>query len=149
MKESYGQGLATRPGPESCAGHGNRTGEALTGVHAGQPLSSEIISPACRPCSVRGKATLLGDVNRKSLINAAESKTLSMCGNSLRGNRETLEAPASQDAGRSEKAYGRTAGMHVSRESDGPIVPQKRANKDGSSSAEPVEGRGPPKGNGQ
>ena len=41
MKEPYGKGLATRPGPESCAGHGNMTGEALTRVHAGQPLSSE------------------------------------------------------------------------------------------------------------
>jgi hypothetical protein len=31
MKEPYGQGLATRPGPESCGGHGNTAGEALTG----------------------------------------------------------------------------------------------------------------------
>jgi hypothetical protein len=30
MKEPYGKGLATRPGPESYAGHGNMTGEALT-----------------------------------------------------------------------------------------------------------------------
>ena len=57
MKEPYGKGLATRPDPESCAGHGNRTGEALTRAHVGQPLSSEIIPPACRPCGVKGKAT--------------------------------------------------------------------------------------------
>ncbi len=57
MKEPYGKGLATRPGPESCAGHGNMTGEALTRAHVGQPLSSEIISPVCRPCDVMGKAT--------------------------------------------------------------------------------------------
>ena len=57
MKEPYGKGLAPRPDPESCAGHGNMTGEALTRAHAGQPLSSEIISPACRPCDVKGKAT--------------------------------------------------------------------------------------------
>jgi hypothetical protein len=55
MKEPYGQGLATHPGPESCASDGNMAGEALTGVHAGQPLSSEIISPACRPCDVKGE----------------------------------------------------------------------------------------------
>ncbi len=42
MKEPYGKGLATHPGPESCAGHGNMTGEALTRAHVGQPLSSEI-----------------------------------------------------------------------------------------------------------
>ena len=38
--------------------------------------------------------------------------------------------------------------MHVSRESDGPIVPKKRANKAGpKAAAESVEGRGPTKGN--
>jgi hypothetical protein len=57
MKEPYGKGLATRPGPESCAGHGNMAGEALTRVHAGQLSSSEIILSACRPCPDRGKAT--------------------------------------------------------------------------------------------
>ena len=50
MKEPYGKGLAPRPGPESCASHGNMTGVALTGVRAGQPLSSESILSACRPC---------------------------------------------------------------------------------------------------
>ena len=43
--------------PESCAGGGNIAGEALTGAHTGQPLSSEIISSACRPCPDKGKAT--------------------------------------------------------------------------------------------
>ena len=38
--------------------------------------------------------------------------------------------------------------MHVSRESDGPIVPEKRANKAGPKAvAESVEGRGSTKGN--
>ena len=38
--------------------------------------------------------------------------------------------------------------MHVSRESDGPIVPKKRANKAGPmAAAESVEGRGSTKGN--
>ena len=57
MKEPYRKGVANRSNPESCAGGGNIAGEALTGAHAGQPLSSEIISPACRPCDVKGKAT--------------------------------------------------------------------------------------------
>ena len=56
MKEPYGKGLATHPGPESCAGHGNMVGEALTRAHAGQPLSSEITTLACRPCTYMGKA---------------------------------------------------------------------------------------------
>ena len=92
----------------------------------------------------------MSDANRKSPMDAAESETLSMCGNSMHGNRETLETPAPQGAGRSGKALCRTPDMHVSRESDGPIVPQKRANKAGpKAAAESVEGRGSTKGNAQ
>ena len=55
-----------------------------------------------------------------------------MYGNSMHGNRETLEAPLPDGGGgRSEKALCRTTDMYVSRESDGPIVPKKRANKAG------------------
>ncbi len=35
MKELYEEGVTTHLGPESCAGDGNTTGEALTGGHAG------------------------------------------------------------------------------------------------------------------
>jgi group II intron reverse transcriptase/maturase len=100
----------------------------------------------------------MSDANRKTLMDAAESETLCMRGNSLHGNRETLETPAGDghklagDAGRSDKASCRTADMHVSRESDGPIVPKKRANKAATmprmaAAAESVEERGSTKGN--
>src|SRR5271157_1235433 len=90
----------------------------------------------------------MSDDNRKPPIDAAESKTLRMRGNSMHGNRETLETPAPQGAGRSEKAVCRATDMHVSRESDGPIVPEKRANKAGpKAAAESAEGRGATKGN--
>jgi hypothetical protein len=71
-----------------------------------------------------------------------------MRGNSMHGNRETLEMPSSDDGGgRFGKAHGRTPSMHVSRESDDSIVPEKRANKAGpKAAAEPVEGRGSTKG---
>ena len=95
-----------------------------------------------------------GDDRREPLFDAAESKTPSMCGNSLHGNRET---PATSSTGttrsvvagkeRSDKAHRRTADVHVAGESDGPIVPKKRANKGGTPAAEPVEERGPTKGN--
>ena len=42
MKESYGKDLASHPDPESCDGGRQGAGEALTGAHAGQPLSCEI-----------------------------------------------------------------------------------------------------------
>jgi hypothetical protein len=91
----------------------------------------------------------MSDANRKSLMDAAESETLRMRGNSLHGNRETLETPSLENSrGRSEKALGQTSDMHVSRESDDSIVPEKRANKAGTNAAaESVEGRGSTKGN--
>ena len=95
----------------------------------------------------------MSDERREPPMNATESKTLRMRGNSMHGNRETLEVPPPQGEGRSEKA-SRTADMNASRESDGPIVPEKRANNAGRTmlrmvrpAAEPVEGRGSTKGN--
>src|SRR5262245_32952780 len=89
-----------------------------------------------------------GDVQRELPIDAAESKTLSMCGNSLRENRETPETSLPDGGGeRSEKAPGQTADMHVAGESDGFVVPAKRANKAGLPAAESVEGRDSAEGN--
>jgi hypothetical protein len=45
----------------------------------------------------------MSDANRKPLVGTAESKNLCMRGNSLHGNRETLETPPPQGGGRSEK----------------------------------------------
>ena len=42
MKESYGEGVASHTGPESCGDGSNAMAEALTGEHAGGLLSSEI-----------------------------------------------------------------------------------------------------------
>ena len=50
-REPDGKGIANRSIAASCAGGGNIASEALTGAHAGQPLSSEITTSACRPCS--------------------------------------------------------------------------------------------------
>ena len=94
MKEPHRKGVANRPDPESCAGDGNIAGEALTGAHAGQPLSSEITSIGVPTLSDKGEGNIdEATLNRKPPLDAAESETLSMCGNSMHGNRETLEAP--------------------------------------------------------
>jgi hypothetical protein len=154
MKEPYKKGTANRLDPESCADAGNRVGEALTGAHAGQPLSSEITSPGVPTLYGEGEGHIRDDVTREPPRNATESKTLRMRGNSLHGNRETPKASATPNAPqagdaaeRPEKALGHTSGMHAFGESDGSIVPKKQANKAGASAAEPVEGRGPTKGN--
>jgi RNA-directed DNA polymerase len=71
-----------------------------------------------------------GDDRRQPLFDAAESKTPSMRGNSMRENRETQATPSPDGGGgRSGKAKRRTPDMHVAGESDGPMVPAKRANK--------------------
>ncbi len=77
-----------------------------------------------------------------------------MRGNSLHGNRETPKAsapltahPADGGTERPEKPLRHTSGVHAFGESDGSIVPKKQANKAEAMVAEPVEGRGPTKGN--
>src|SRR5262245_4741182 len=91
-----------------------------------------------------------GSVRRERSFDTAESETLGMGGSSMRGNREALQAPARDSrAGRSKKAKGRNVDMDVCRESDGLIVPRKRANKAGAYAlaAESAEGRRATKGN--
>ena len=72
-----------------------------------------------------------------------------MWGNSMRENRETLQAPTLDGVGRSKKAKSRNFDMYVCGESDGFIVPAKRANKVDAYAlaAESAEGRRPTKGN--
>ena len=148
MQESYRKGLASHPGPESCAGGRKATGEALTGAHLGQPSSCEI-NPTGVPTPLsEAEGHTVCDIMGKSSADPAQSKTLSMGGNSSHGNRETPVIPLPVGGkGRPEKVTSRTSGMHVVGESDDPIVPRKRANKVGpKATAESVEGRGSSKG---
>src|SRR5947199_9617887 len=91
-----------------------------------------------------------GSVRRELFFDSAESEALGMCGNSMRENRETLQTPTlNGSVGRSKKAKGRNVDMHVCGESDGLIVPTKRANKVDAYAlaAESAEERRPTKGN--
>ena len=90
-----------------------------------------------------------GSVRRERSFDTAESETLGMWGNSMRENREALQTPTHDRVGRSKKAKSRKVDMHVCRESDGLVVPTKRANKaDGYGlAAESAEGRRSTKGN--
>ena len=56
-------------------------------------------------------------------------------------NREISSAPSSLGEGRSAKASGRTADMHVLEKSDCAVVPLSRPNKEGQLLAEVGEGR--------
>lgn len=90
------------------------------------------------------------DTNREPSFDATESKNQSMRGNSLRENRETLEAPpADSVGGPPEKAQPKSGGV-PSRESDESVIPAKRANNAPEvvpGAAESVEERGSTKGN--
>ena len=92
-------------------------------------------------------------VQREFLFDATESQTLRMDSSSHCGNRETSVVPCGEVSpmGRSDKATSRTADTHAAEESDGLVVPSKRANNADEArpraAAESVEGRGPAKGN--
>src|SRR5215467_10383779 len=89
-------------------------------------------------------------VRRERSFDTAESETLGMWGNSMRGNREALQTPTLDgNVGRSKKARSRNVDMRVCGESDGLIVPRKRANKvyAYALAAESAEERRPAKGN--
>ena len=97
MKVSYGEGLATHTGSESCIGVRKGAGEALTGVRAGQVLSREIETPPWKRWPLRGAdaVEISGRQNckrryRETLMGSARSETLRMYASTLSGNREIL-----------------------------------------------------------
>jgi RNA-directed DNA polymerase len=102
MKESYGEGLATHAGPESCGDVRKGVVEALTGGSAGQALSREIHAPP-RGGLLRGAdAVEVGGRpyrerrNCEAPTDPARSETLCTHGNTLRGNRE-IPRPSGTD----------------------------------------------------
>jgi RNA-directed DNA polymerase len=89
----------------------------------------------------------MSDEKREPLASPAQSQTPGMLENSMRENRETPPASGSNTPGRLEKATSYKTSMYASGESDEPVVPTKRLNKEEPSSAESVEGSGSTKGN--
>ncbi len=88
MKESYSEVLAGHADPESYADDGNSVGVATTGVHAGQVSSSVNRFIPCADVVQVAEGNIVACANGKYAANTAESKTLSMCGNFKRENRE-------------------------------------------------------------
>jgi hypothetical protein len=98
MKESYGEGVATHTGPESCATAHEGRCEALTGVRAGRVFSRErnvlrdadAVEEGGRPHPRRRY--------RETLRSPARSETPSMLGHTSRENRESPWSPAADGA---------------------------------------------------
>ena len=157
-----GERTNSAPGPESCAGFREETGEALTGGSSGQPLSSapfyfladhferaDLVLTGGRPH--RGQLT----VKRELTDDATRSQTLRRDRHSPRGNRETPVVPCGGSLRRvfADGTVGegvcRTSNMDATKESDDLVGPEKRANKAGpTAAAESVEERGSTKGSG-
>ena len=126
MQESYGEGVASHTGPESCVAARKDGDEALTGVRAGRPLSREIEDPSrgghfgvpthvtrCgRPHLRRRYREMVGDPAHARKHPARESGEPGVvcAGRECRPHRE---------------AQGRTPMIHDTRQSYSPIVPKK------------------------
>ena len=87
MQVRHDEGVATRIGPESCAGGREAAREALTGERAGQPLSRESHSSRTPTSLIRRKATRRG-ASARAPHRSGVVEDPGMCGRSLRGNRE-------------------------------------------------------------
>jgi hypothetical protein len=89
MQKSHGKGPASHPDPETCVDDRKAGGEALTGAHAGQPSSCEIIQSEVPTPLSEAEGHTATDVPGEPVADPAQSKTLCMRGNSSRGNRES------------------------------------------------------------
>jgi len=107
MKESYGEGIATHAGPESCGDTREGSAEASTGVRAGRVYSRErtflrgadAVRKSGRPHRARRQ--------RETRSGPARSETLRTHGITMHGNREIPELPAADGAaGRIGKPKG-------------------------------------------
>ncbi len=98
MEESYGEGVATHTGSESCAVAREGGGEALIGVRVGRVLSREIHPLRGADALARGGRPHSAQRYRELRWNSARSETPCMHGNTSRENREVPCPPAEDGA---------------------------------------------------
>jgi hypothetical protein len=105
MQESYGEGLASHTGLESCADRRKTVGEALTEVRAGRAIEPRNENPIERWALRSADAVVVGGKPhrarryREAREDSARSKTPGMHGNISRGSREVPGLPARSRAG--------------------------------------------------
>jgi len=98
MQESYGEGLASHTGPESCVGVREDAGEALTGGRAGRVLSRERKLLRDADAVEEGGRPHPGCRAGEAPRSPARSETPRMHGNTSHGNRESLGSPSADGA---------------------------------------------------
>jgi RNA-directed DNA polymerase len=98
MKESYGEGLATHTGPESCGAACEGGVEALTGVRAGRVFSRERTFLRGADAVRRSGRLHSARRYRETRRDPARSETPCTYGNTSHENREIPWSPAAADA---------------------------------------------------
>jgi RNA-directed DNA polymerase len=94
MKESYGEGIASHTGPESCAAVRKGGREALTGERAGRVWSRERTLLRDADAVEEGGRPHPARRHGKTRRSPARSETPSMPGRTSRENRESPWSPA-------------------------------------------------------
>jgi len=135
MKESYKEQPAIDFGHKPYAGSGDAPGVAWVRGDAGQPLSSDIKIPVCRPCTDKGKATSSspprqGEGGHGGVVEPVHaSKFQAREPGDPVGIRDK---PSPRSGFKTDRWFNVSDGndqTHVSRKSDGSVVPAKSANK--------------------
>ena len=98
MQVPCSEGIANHTGPESCAAYREVRREALTGVHAGQPLSRERNSIRVPTSSDSRKATRTGALSQAPMRPGVVEDP-GMHARSLHGNREISSLTANACTG--------------------------------------------------
>src|SRR5215471_9992193 len=139
----------TYPTPSDARGsarEGSR--EAFTGETTGQVLSCETgLLPRCRSRSAEEKATSAHDV-MACMGRTSRSRRPCARGEVLCTETGRSHPCPGRHAGPAHEGNSRTMGMYADEKSDEGIIPMKQPNKEGLPSAEAVEGRTSPEGNG-
>ena len=94
------EGVATRGGPESCAGTREGAGEALTGVRAGRAIEPRNHLVRGADVVPRGGRPHRRQRHRELPVDPARSENLRMHGVSMRENREIPRSPVGVISGR-------------------------------------------------
>lgn len=150
MKESYRENLASSSGHKPYAGSGDAPGVARVRGDAGQPLSSEITFPVCRPCSDKGKAASssppwLGEGGHGGVADPEHvSKFQAREPGDPDGIRDYRPPPRGFKTDRWFNVPDGNDQTHAIRKSDGFVSPAKSANKGATEApAEWMEERNP------
>jgi len=98
MKESYGEGVATHTGPESCVSVRKDPGEALTGERTGRVFTRERANLRDADALGAGGRPHHARRYRKTYASPARSQTPSMFGHTLAGTQESPDSPVAARA---------------------------------------------------